>query len=193
MKNRAQFTRMLGAAVVAVATLAPVMAAAHGPAGSGQTMMSPGQMMQGQMGPGQMMQGQTGPGQMGPGQQMGPGAMNRGTMGQGQMGPGMMGQGMMGQMGLGQMGPGMMGMVALGNRVVPMPDIGVNDVRRFLQYRVELQGYARLRVGKVEAKDDDTFLAEIETVDGALVQRLEVDRHSGLMTEIDTPAEGQKK
>jgi hypothetical protein len=114
-------------------------------------------------------------------------------MGQGQMGPGMMGYG---QMGPGQMGYGMMGygqrgygmgpraMVGLGNRVFPIHDITVDDVRHFLEHRVEAQGYSRLRVGKVEEKDEDTISAEIDTADGALVQKLDVDRHTGLMTEV---------
>ena len=223
MTSRTRLTQLLAAAAIAAAISVPSIANAHGPSENAQTMMRQGQMgsgmmMQGQMGSGQMGSGQMGPGQMGPGQmgsgqmgpgqmgpgQMGPGQMGPGQMGPGQMGPGwmnqnMMGQGFMGQMGYGMsgggmmMGPGMMGAVGLGDRVIPMPYIGVDDVRRFLQRRIELQGYSRLRVGKVEAKDDDTILAEIDTVDGALVQRLEIDRHSGLMEETDTAAAGQKK
>ena len=214
MTNKISGAGIMACAVVAIALLVPAMADAHGPGTNSQTMMGPGQMgsgtmMQGQMGPGQMGYGQMGPGhmgsgQMGPGQmgygQMGPGRMGPGQMGYGQMGRGWMNQYMMGQTGGGMwgggtmMGPGMMGAVGLGNRVIPMPTIGVNDVRRFLERRIELQGYSRLRVGKVTAKDDDTIIAEIDTVDGALVQRLEVDRQSGLMSEIDVPAaKGQKK
>jgi hypothetical protein len=39
-------------------------------------------------------------------------------------------------------------------------------------------------VGKVEEKDGDTFVAEIVTKDGSLVQRLEVDRHRGSMRPV---------
>ncbi len=109
---------------------------------------------------------------MGPGM-MGQGQMGQG-MGQGQMGPGMMGQGQMGQgMGQGQMGPGM---------VQPLrQDLSAADVQHMMEHRLAWQGNPNVKVGKVEDKDDDTIVAEIVTQDGSLVQRLEVDRHTGWM------------
>lgn len=90
------------------------------------------------------------------------------------MGPGMMGQGQMGQgMGQGQMGPGM---------VQPLrQDLSAADVQHMMEHRLAWQGNPNVKVGKVEDKDDDTIVAEIVTQDGSLVQRLEVDRHTGWM------------
>ncbi len=42
----------------------------------------------------------------------------------------------------------------------------------------------RLKRGKVEAKDDDTIIAEIVTVDDSLVQRLAIDRDTGSQRRI---------
>jgi hypothetical protein len=116
-----------------------------------------------------------GPGMMGPGmmgQGMGPGIMGPGMMGQG-MGPGMMGQGM----GPGMMGPGMMGR---GMGVLPQ-DLSVENVQHMLEHQLAWQGNPNLKLGKVEEKDEDTIVAEIVTQDGSLVQRLQVDRHTGMM------------
>ena len=38
-----------------------------------------------------------------------------------------------------------------------------------------------LKLGSVEASDEDTVVAEIVTQEGSLVQTLAVDRHSGMM------------
>jgi hypothetical protein len=145
-----------------------------GPGMMGPGMMGPGMMGQG-MGPGMMGQGM-GPGMMGPGmmgQGMGPGMMGPGMMGQG-MGPGMMGPGMMGQgMGPGMMGPG--GMAALPK------DLSVDEVRHMLGHQLTSQGNPNLKLGKVEEKDADTIVAEIVTTDGAIVQRFQINRHTGWM------------
>jgi len=177
--------------------------------GMGQEM-GPGMMGQGEMGPG--MTGRTGMWHMGPhmmspdemhemmehmghmmGQGMGPGMMGQmrpGMMGE-EMGPGMMGEemgpGMMGQMGPGLMGPGMGprmgGLSGLeGRRVVPMVQLSTDDVRGFLERHLEALGNERLKVGTVEALDDDTITAEIVTLDDSLVERFEVDRHTGLIS-----------
>jgi len=113
-----------------------------------------------------------GPGMMGPGM-MGPGMMGPGMMGPGMMGPGMMGPGMMGP-GMGMMGPG--GMAALAK------DLSVDEVRHMLEHYAAWQGGDGLKVGKVEEKDADTILGEIVTADGSVVQRLQVDRHTGWMS-----------
>jgi hypothetical protein len=42
-----------------------------------------------------------------------------------------------------------------------------------------IQGNDRLKLGKVEQVDDDTITVEIVTVDGSLVNKLAVDRHTG--------------
>jgi hypothetical protein len=90
-------------------------------------------------------------------------------MGQG-MGPGMMGPGY----GMGQgMGPGMMGPLR--------QDLTAADVQHMMEHRLAWQGNPNIKLGKVEEQDDDTIVAEIVTQDGSLVQRLEVDRHTGWM------------
>ena len=101
----------------------------------------------------------------------GPGMMTPGTGGPGMMGPGTGGQGMMGP-GYGK-GPG------LDNQVVPSKDLTADDVRHFLEHRLEMHGNKRLKVGEVKEAVDDKIVADITTVDGSLVQRLEVDRHTG--------------
>ncbi|MEX2009469.1 MAG: hypothetical protein WEC41_04695 [Dongiaceae bacterium] len=123
---------------------------------------------------------------MGPGM-MGPGMMGPGMMGPGMMGPGMTGPGMMGQQPGPGMGPGMMGqgpgfgMGPGGSFVMPLArDLSADEVRHMLEHRLAWHGNERLKIGTVEEKDADTIVAEIVTVDGSLVQRLEVDRHTGV-------------
>ena len=115
----------------------------------------------------------------------------------GQMGPGMMGHmgGMMGHMGpgmMGHMGPGMkghmggmMGPGAGGQGDCPYhqaaltEELTVESVTKFLERRLSHMGNDRLKVGEVKAKDDNTIIAEIVTVDDSLVQRIEFDRKTG--------------
>ena len=121
----------------------------------------------------------------------------------GMMGPGMMGPGMMGMMGSGTgPGSGMMGPVpgmapgmgtGMGMGFGPGPmmalvwpqtlpkDLGIEDVRRLFEHRLAWHGNDRLKLGAVTEKDADTIVAEIVTVDGSLVQRFEIDRHTGWM------------
>jgi hypothetical protein len=104
-------------------------------------------------------------------------------MGQG-MAPGMMGHGMApGMMGHG-MAPGMMGrgssmMTAL------RQDLSVDDVKHMMEHRLAWDGNPNLKVGKVEQKDDDAIVAEIVTQDGSIVDRLEVDRHTGQVRRVN--------
>jgi hypothetical protein len=167
--------------------------------GTGTTVLGQGaqghqpQMQQApaQQGMGPSTMGQM-PGMMGQG--MGPGTMGQmpGMMGQG-MGPGTMGQmpGMMRQgMGPGTMGqtPGMMGQGMggwsglAGRQVVPMIQLSTSDVRGFFEHQLAALGNERLKVGKVEALDDDTIAAEVVTLDDSLVESFEVDRHTGLIS-----------
>lgn len=100
---------------------------------------------------------------------MGP-MMGQGMMGQGQMGPGMMGPGMMGQ---GQMGPSMMQPLR--------EDLTAKDVKHMMEHRLGWMGNPNINVGKVEEQDDDTIIAEIVTKDGSLVEKMKVDRHTGMI------------
>ncbi len=131
-------------------------------------------------------QGMTAPGKMAPGMSsqgmMGPGMMGPGTVGQGMMGPGMMEPGTGGQ---GMMGPGFGKGPGLDSQVVPSKDLTADNVRRFLEHRLEMHANKRLKVGEVKQADDDKIVADITTVDGSLVQRLEVDRHTGQMRHVE--------
>lgn len=60
-------------------------------------------------------------------------------------------------------------------------DLEIGDVQTRLERWLAMQGNDRLKLGKIEAVDDDTITAEIVTVDDSLVQKLAVDRHSGQM------------
>lgn len=160
--------------------------------GTGFGMMGPGMQNPGMM----MTPGMQGQGTMGPGMMTGPGMMGQGMYAPRMMGPGMMmGSGMWGQ---GQMGPGMMmnpymmrymsSMMHGGGRrdgffmpISPVQHLSVDDVRYTLDRRLERNGNKRLKLGEVKAADDDTIVADIVTVDGSLVDRLEVDRHSGVV------------
>ncbi len=126
-------------------------------------------MMQGGMGPG-MMQGGMGPGMMQGG--MGPGMM------QGGMGPGMMQGGMGSGMMQGGMGSG--GGAIFGSRVTPMMNLSVDDVRGYLAVQLDLLNNKRLKVGDIKS-EDGTITADIVTIDNSLVQRLKVDRHTGII------------
>lgn len=66
-------------------------------------------------------------------------------------------------------------------------DISVDIVRRILEQRLAWQGYKRLKVGDVKqkAEDENIIMADIVTKDGALVQRYEVDRRTGLWKALD--------
>ena len=139
-----------------------------------------------------------GPGMMGHDQGSGqaPGMMGHGMMGHGMMGHGMMGHGMMGH---GMMGfshgkghaPGMMGRggttgcgpAATGGSSVDK-ELSVEDVTKILEGRLAWRGNDRLKVGKVEEKDEQTIIAEIVTVDDSLVKRLEFDRKTGARRRI---------
>jgi len=58
-------------------------------------------------------------------------------------------------------------------------DLDVDHVRIRMERWLALQGNERLKLGKIEAVDDDTITAEIVTVDDSLVQKLAFDRHTG--------------
>jgi hypothetical protein len=143
--------------IAAAVTASPALA--HGMAmGQGFGSAAPCYGQHGMMGPGMMGQGM-GPGMMGQG--MGPSMMGQST------GPGMMGQGM--------------GSPSGGTAQYRDRDLTVDEVKSILEHRLEHNGNERLRVGKVEEKDDDVIIAEVETVDGSLVERYAVDRHTGRM------------
>ena len=65
-----------------------------------------------------------------------------------------------------------------GRRVVPPLNLSVEDVRGYLDWRLERLGNKRLKVGDVKA-DKGTIVADVVTVDNSLVQRLKIDRSTG--------------
>ncbi len=111
-------------------------------------------------------------------------------------GPGMMGNGghpMGYHMGAGMMGSGM-GPAMMGANGAPCPGLAaanasgdpltIEDARKTVEQRLEWSGNDRLKVGTVEAKDDNTFSAEIVTVDGSLVEKFEINRKTGFMQPV---------
>jgi len=112
------------------------------------------------------------------------GGMRHGMMGSDTMHSGM-GSGILGGgMYHGMMGSGMMkdgtGML-FGSRVVPTMNLSVDDVRDYLNSRLDRLHNKRLKLGDVKT-DDATITADVVTVDNSLVQRLKINRRTG---EID--------
>lgn len=66
-----------------------------------------------------------------------------------------------------------------------MRDLSVEDVRGYMERQLGQIGNERLKVGKVESRDNQSIIAEIVTVDGSLVQRIEVDPRHGWLREVD--------
>ena len=58
-------------------------------------------------------------------------------------------------------------------------DLTVEQARTLAESRLILSGNERLKIGSVEAIDDDTITVEIVTVDDSLVVRREIDRDTG--------------
>jgi hypothetical protein len=151
--------------------------------------MSPGQGQGYGMGPGMMGHGYGMNPDQGQGYGMGPGMMGHGygmnpDQGQGYgMGPGMMGHGYGMSPGQGQgygMGPGMM----QGRAALPDRDLSADDVRKNLEQQLAWRGNPRLKLGDINEVDEDTITAEIVTKDGSLVDKLAIDRHTGMMRQV---------
>ncbi len=155
IKLRSLLMSLVAAAALST-TIASLATAQTGPRHNQATPMKPDQMQNNQRGPGMM-----GPRMM---QQM-----MRGMM-QGMM------QKMMGRQGM-RMGPGMM----IGRRVTDRK-LDASEVERILSGMLAWHGNRRLKIGKVADKDDDTVIAEIQTVDGSLVATLAVNRKTGAIS-----------
>ncbi len=158
MKRLRKVTTATVAGLGALALLAaPTLSAATGDAGAGQVQLA------------HMGQGQGGgwAGHAGP---MGHGTGHGGGQGTG--------HGMM-------MGPAHGAAPCPGSAAVIDEDIDADVVRSWLDRSLTAHGNKRLKVGDVKETDDDTIIAEIVTVDGSLVQRIEVDRQTGRMQQVD--------
>jgi hypothetical protein len=188
MKTTLLITLLAASMTVAIAS----GTVAQGGMGSG---MMQGDMSSGMMGRMETREGVNrlgGPqGNMCPGMTMGSGmtcpcmegGMHHGMMGSDTMhsgmGSGMMGGGMPGMMGSGMMrdGTGLL----FGSRVVPTMNLSVDDVRDYLNSRLDRLHNKRLKLGDVKT-DDATISADVVTGDNSLVQRLKINRRTG---EID--------
>ena len=67
-----------------------------------------------------------------------------------------------------------------GSRVTPMMNLSTDDVRGYLEVQLERPDNQRLMVGDVSA-DGRTIAGEVVTVGNSRVQRLTVDRHTGII------------
>lgn len=183
------------AALLGVLALTPNTAQAN-PAHHGDSTQLSGQSAEAgapQSAP-QSQSGQAVGGMMGGGM-MAPGAAPEPGMGSSMMGPDMMRMMQMhglggGMMGPGTGGPGMMGLGMMSGGLGPCGgmagdrDLSADQVKDILEGQLAWLGNKRLKVGKVEKKDDDSYLAEIVTVDDSLVQTLAIDRKTGAMRPI---------
>ena len=99
-----------------------------------------------------------------------------GMMGQMPMmgGPGMIG-GHMPMMG----GPGMMG--GWGRMQILRRDLKADEVKHMMEHRLVWTGNQDIKLGKVTEKDGDSIEVEIVNKDDKVVQKFEVDRHTGWM------------
>jgi hypothetical protein len=82
--------------------------------------------------------------------------------------------GMMGQM------MGLDKSALFGTRVTPVMNLSVEDVSGYLSVQLDQLNNKRLKLGEVKS-EDRTITADIVTVDNSLVQRLKVNRHTGLI------------
>ncbi len=91
-----------------------------------------------------------------------------------------------GGMGYGMMGHGMaMGHVSPHYRGQSFDrNLSPDDVRKIVDGHFAWMGHKRLRVGDVKKQDDGSLLADVNTVDGSLVMRMEVDPKTGAMHHV---------
>jgi hypothetical protein len=126
---------------------------------------------------------------------MGPGMMGQGGYG---MGPGMMGQGgygMMGQGGYG-MGPGMMGqggygMMGPGGGQSYGPQYQGNrkaltekDAKEIVENYLKASRNPNLKLGEIEDKDNAFEASIVTKKEGALVDRIAIDKRTGWMHSV---------
>ncbi len=111
---------------------------------------------------------------------MGPWMMGRaGWMGPGMMGGGWRGYGSAMMSGWRGYGPAMMGSGWQARQRIL--NLSPSDVKTYFEHWIALSGNRHIKVGNVVAKDGNTITADIVTADkDALVQRFDVDRHTGV-------------
>lgn len=64
--------------------------------------------------------------------------------------------------------------------VPPLPrDLSIEEAQHMVEHYVAWEFNGRLKLGKIHVRDADTFIVDLTTLDGYLVQRLDVNRHTG--------------
>ncbi len=66
-------------------------------------------------------------------------------------------------------------------------ELTVDEARSGLERWIAQNGNPRLKLGNVGEKDDRTITAEIVTVDNSLVQKLDIDRRTGTVWQMQRP------
>ncbi len=69
-------------------------------------------------------------------------------------------------------------------RAAPARDLSADDVRKMFEARLAWRGNPNLKLGEVKERDEDTIVADVVTKDDSLVQRYQVDRHTGFMRPV---------
>lgn len=67
----------------------------------------------------------------------------------------------------------------------PGDPLSTDDVRLMMEHRLAWQGNPNIKIGEIEETDDNRITAEIVTQDGSLVQKLEIDRQTGFMRQVE--------
>ncbi|WP_026987278.1 hypothetical protein [Fodinicurvata fenggangensis] len=67
----------------------------------------------------------------------------------------------------------------------PGDPLSTDDVRLMMEHRLAWQGNPNIKIGEIEEADDNRITAEIVTQDGSLVQKLEIDRKTGFMRQVE--------
>ncbi|MGH6720241.1 MAG: hypothetical protein ACREER_13085, partial [Alphaproteobacteria bacterium] len=88
---------------------------------------------------------------------------------------------------MGGMGPGMMGYGMAAPCLAPAlgpSDLSVDDAKALVERWLAFQGNPRLKLGPVNEAGEDAVVADIVTGDGALVDRLSIDRRTGMVQRV---------
>jgi uncharacterized membrane protein len=67
------------------------------------------------------------------------------------------------------------------------PVLTLGEVRNGLERWLLNVGNPRLKIGNVSQKDGETITAEVITVDNSLVERLDIDRRTGIIWQLQQP------
>jgi len=158
-----KLTAIFTAAVLTATLTASGVALAHGTGDQNSTTAGTPEMGQGMMGRDTMPLNKT----------AAPGKIMVGGMGYGMMGGGQR-HGMM----RGHASPHHQGQAIDKN-------LSADDVRKILEGHFAWMGHKRLQVGDIKKQDNGTLLADINTVDGSLVMRMEVDPKTGARRHVN--------